>query len=237
MYRFLSRKNTHLLKTFCFVFRHGCLLLVREESNKKTQVSWVWIDQSFRKSCWDRIVDWRISPIVWFDFCRWEKFKWNLYVIISKIIVLLGKLFKRILEHNWKHIFVLPIREYWERKKQCSSNRFLLVMVKCLSKRFEVVCRNRRWIRRFWQEFVRRMNLKRMIIRRNDVLEECHRRIIDEVHRPFGNDGQSRSENDRCQCRMRKRIDRERIYYYCVNSNIYVLVCLFFRKRWRRNVD
>ena len=117
MYRFLSRKNTHLLKTFCFVFRHGCLLLVREESNKKTQVSWVWIDQSFRKSCWDRIVDWRISPIVWFDFCRWEKFKWNLYVIISKIIVLLGKLFKRILEHNWKHIFVLPIREYWERTK------------------------------------------------------------------------------------------------------------------------
>ncbi len=35
IYRFISRKNYQSLKTFCFVFRNGCLLLVREESNKK----------------------------------------------------------------------------------------------------------------------------------------------------------------------------------------------------------
>lgn len=39
VYRFLSKKNHQLLKSFCFVFRHGCLILVREESNKKTQDS------------------------------------------------------------------------------------------------------------------------------------------------------------------------------------------------------
>lgn len=36
MSRFLSKKNVQLLKSFCFVFRHGCLILVREESTKKT---------------------------------------------------------------------------------------------------------------------------------------------------------------------------------------------------------
>jgi hypothetical protein len=36
--RFISRRNYQDLKSFCFVFRNGCLLLVREESNKKNQV-------------------------------------------------------------------------------------------------------------------------------------------------------------------------------------------------------
>jgi len=37
---FLVGKNHHQrLKTYCFVFRNGCLLLVREQTNKKKQVN------------------------------------------------------------------------------------------------------------------------------------------------------------------------------------------------------
>jgi hypothetical protein len=36
---FLLGKNHQRLKTYCFVFRNGCLLLVREQSNKKKQVN------------------------------------------------------------------------------------------------------------------------------------------------------------------------------------------------------
>ncbi|UJR23642.1 hypothetical protein I4U23_026627 [Adineta vaga] len=35
MYRFLSKKNVQCLRTYCFVFRNGCLLLVREHIQKK----------------------------------------------------------------------------------------------------------------------------------------------------------------------------------------------------------
>lgn len=35
---FVLGKNHQRLKTFCFVFRNGCLLLVREQLNKKKQV-------------------------------------------------------------------------------------------------------------------------------------------------------------------------------------------------------
>lgn len=43
IYRFISKKNYQYLKTFCFVFRYGCLLLVREQSNKKNQVNHIYI--------------------------------------------------------------------------------------------------------------------------------------------------------------------------------------------------
>jgi hypothetical protein len=36
---FLLGKNHQRLKSYCFVFRNGCLLLVREQSNKKKQVN------------------------------------------------------------------------------------------------------------------------------------------------------------------------------------------------------
>ena len=36
---FVLGKNQQRLKTFCFVFRNGCLILVREQSNKKKQVN------------------------------------------------------------------------------------------------------------------------------------------------------------------------------------------------------
>ena len=36
---FLFGKNHQRLKTYCFVFRNGCLLLAREQSNKKKQVN------------------------------------------------------------------------------------------------------------------------------------------------------------------------------------------------------
>ncbi len=41
IYRFISKKNYQELKTFCFVFRYGCLLLVREQLNKKNQVIYI----------------------------------------------------------------------------------------------------------------------------------------------------------------------------------------------------
>ncbi|CAF0933766.1 unnamed protein product [Rotaria sordida] len=37
MHLFLLGKNHQRLKTYCFVFRNGCLLIVREQSNKKKQ--------------------------------------------------------------------------------------------------------------------------------------------------------------------------------------------------------
>ncbi|CAF0880247.1 unnamed protein product [Adineta ricciae] len=37
MYRFLSKKNTQSLRTYCFIFRTGCFLLVREQTQKKNQ--------------------------------------------------------------------------------------------------------------------------------------------------------------------------------------------------------
>jgi hypothetical protein len=39
IYQFLSRKTSQSFKTFCFVFQNGCLLLVREQSNKKNQLN------------------------------------------------------------------------------------------------------------------------------------------------------------------------------------------------------
>ncbi|CAF1239835.1 unnamed protein product [Adineta steineri] len=39
MYRFISKKNSQNLKIFCFIFQNGCLLLVREQLNKKNQSS------------------------------------------------------------------------------------------------------------------------------------------------------------------------------------------------------
>lgn len=38
IYRFLSKKNSANLKSFMFVFRTGCFLLVRDEFSKKNQV-------------------------------------------------------------------------------------------------------------------------------------------------------------------------------------------------------
>jgi hypothetical protein len=38
MHLFLLGKNQQRLKSYCFVFRNGCLILVREQSNKKKQV-------------------------------------------------------------------------------------------------------------------------------------------------------------------------------------------------------
>lgn len=39
MHLFLVGKINQRLKSYCFVFRNGCLILVREQSNKKKQVN------------------------------------------------------------------------------------------------------------------------------------------------------------------------------------------------------